>query len=224
MEITTRQYAIDNNMTRYFTGEPCKHGHNTERYTANGGCVECVNPTNNVRSKNLSPEVLVLEKERADRAERKLAVRQLEAQIKLDNARLREENRILKLSREDRISTATDLRVSRKQALAGMRPIKIMVRSAQLDTFKEILLTMAQSHCPTLVLADVVLNYYPVAGVVYQFRCFPDDEMALRAIGEELWKTNDGQLGIIARERALAMAQAEEDAEIEARWPTHDPI
>ena len=27
----------------YSTGEPCKHGHNAERYVINGGCTACIN-------------------------------------------------------------------------------------------------------------------------------------------------------------------------------------
>lgn len=37
----TRQEAIDQRLQRYFTGEPCKHGHVSERRTVNGTCLEC---------------------------------------------------------------------------------------------------------------------------------------------------------------------------------------
>lgn len=39
---TSRSEAIDKKSTRYFTGEPCKHGHVSDRVTSTGGCCECL--------------------------------------------------------------------------------------------------------------------------------------------------------------------------------------
>jgi len=44
MGIISRHQAITLNLKRFYSGQPCKHGHNCERYTLNGGCVDCVNP------------------------------------------------------------------------------------------------------------------------------------------------------------------------------------
>ena len=41
MEIITRKEAKEQGLVRYYTGKPCKHGHNDERYTAGFGCVTC---------------------------------------------------------------------------------------------------------------------------------------------------------------------------------------
>jgi hypothetical protein len=35
--------AFESGKTRYFTGEPCKHGHIAERMVSNGVCVDCLN-------------------------------------------------------------------------------------------------------------------------------------------------------------------------------------
>ena len=40
--IIDRDKARALGLTRFFTGEPCKHGHVVERYVSSGGCVECV--------------------------------------------------------------------------------------------------------------------------------------------------------------------------------------
>lgn len=40
-EITTRADALATGRARYYTGEPCKHGHVAERNTMSGACVEC---------------------------------------------------------------------------------------------------------------------------------------------------------------------------------------
>ena len=41
MEIITRQEAMQQGLTRYYTGKPCSHGHDAERYTNMTRCVEC---------------------------------------------------------------------------------------------------------------------------------------------------------------------------------------
>lgn len=41
MRIITRKTAKEKGLKRYFTGQPCKHGHVAERYTKSDRCVEC---------------------------------------------------------------------------------------------------------------------------------------------------------------------------------------
>ena len=41
MEIISRKEAMDRGLKRYFTGNPCKHGHVSERQTSKGVCVSC---------------------------------------------------------------------------------------------------------------------------------------------------------------------------------------
>jgi hypothetical protein len=45
MLIISRSEAIKKKLSRYFTGEPCKHGHISQRYTKTAGCIECVHPS-----------------------------------------------------------------------------------------------------------------------------------------------------------------------------------
>lgn len=52
--IMSRQEARVKGLTRYFTGEACKHGHNSQRLVSNKNCVECVNSANRVR-RNSNP-------------------------------------------------------------------------------------------------------------------------------------------------------------------------
>lgn len=39
--IISRDEALAQGLLRYFTGEPCKHGHVAERYVKNRACLEC---------------------------------------------------------------------------------------------------------------------------------------------------------------------------------------
>ena len=42
MKIISRADAKAQNLKHYYTGKPCKHGHDAERYTNDGKCVTCV--------------------------------------------------------------------------------------------------------------------------------------------------------------------------------------
>ena len=46
MEITTRAYAREKGLKSYFTGQACKNGHLTYRYTQSGSCAACIRTTN----------------------------------------------------------------------------------------------------------------------------------------------------------------------------------
>jgi hypothetical protein len=39
--ILTRQEALAIGYVHYYTGKPCKHGHDSERYTKSRTCIEC---------------------------------------------------------------------------------------------------------------------------------------------------------------------------------------
>jgi hypothetical protein len=42
MKIVSRQQAIEQKLTRYFTGKSCKHGHISEKRTSNRTCIDCL--------------------------------------------------------------------------------------------------------------------------------------------------------------------------------------
>lgn len=46
VEIITRREARASSLPRYFTGEPCKYGHRSERYTKTKICIECCQSRN----------------------------------------------------------------------------------------------------------------------------------------------------------------------------------
>lgn len=43
MKRITQREALDLGRTRFYTGKQCVHGHNSERYTLSGECVQCNN-------------------------------------------------------------------------------------------------------------------------------------------------------------------------------------
>jgi hypothetical protein len=46
MEIISAKDAGAANLKKYYTGKPCKHGHDSERYVKGGTCVACVYAAN----------------------------------------------------------------------------------------------------------------------------------------------------------------------------------
>lgn len=42
MQIIKRMAAAKLGLVTYYTGKPCKHGHDSRRYTTSGACVECL--------------------------------------------------------------------------------------------------------------------------------------------------------------------------------------
>ena len=45
MEIVSRSEAKSRGLNRYYTGAPCKNGHNSYRYTQSGTCASCIRAT-----------------------------------------------------------------------------------------------------------------------------------------------------------------------------------
>lgn len=53
MNIITRLDAAKSGLKRYYTGKPCKHGHDSERWVYNGHCVACTMETNKRRQADI---------------------------------------------------------------------------------------------------------------------------------------------------------------------------
>lgn len=54
-EIITRKAAIMADLPRYYTGKPCGRGHMSERFTANGVCIQC-SEENNAKREGSKPK------------------------------------------------------------------------------------------------------------------------------------------------------------------------
>jgi hypothetical protein len=71
MNIITRKEAKEQGLVRYFTGNPCKHGHLAEKITSNGNCSVCLRShtdkwkkTNPEKSKNIKKRTYQKNKEK----------------------------------------------------------------------------------------------------------------------------------------------------------------
>lgn len=52
MKIISKKEAKAKNLVRYYTGEPCKYGHYSERSVRNGDCIDCKNARSREKRKN----------------------------------------------------------------------------------------------------------------------------------------------------------------------------
>lgn len=57
MEKLTRQQAAQKGLHRYYTGKPCRNGHDAERYTSTGSCVVCSRENVNAYHKRIAEAV-----------------------------------------------------------------------------------------------------------------------------------------------------------------------
>lgn len=51
MELIKRKQALEQNLTYYYTGKPCRKGHTAQRRAINGCCTECEKEKNNSESR-----------------------------------------------------------------------------------------------------------------------------------------------------------------------------
>jgi hypothetical protein len=57
MEIITREAAIANSLSRYYTGQPCKYGHVVERLVSDRACLTCARKTRLAWAANNKPRM-----------------------------------------------------------------------------------------------------------------------------------------------------------------------
>lgn len=58
MKIITRQEAKEQNLSRYYTGKPCRRGHDCESYTKTGKCTRC-KALHDKKQRNASKSALI---------------------------------------------------------------------------------------------------------------------------------------------------------------------
>jgi len=62
MQIITRKEAKEKGLPRYYTGKPCKHGHDEQRRVANNRCLECHRQDSRKRYKDPVKRKQILQK------------------------------------------------------------------------------------------------------------------------------------------------------------------
>lgn len=53
MKIMSQMEAAKEGLARYYTGKPCKRGHDSERYVANGTCCQCHHDDQQARARTI---------------------------------------------------------------------------------------------------------------------------------------------------------------------------
>lgn len=107
MNIISRQEAIANNLTRYFTGSPCPRGHIAERLVSNRSCTECA------RAYGLSEEYKARNRLRKKSEEQKQKDRE-------NSSRYHKQNRE-RILEEMRVRNAEYYATHKKQILSSVK-------------------------------------------------------------------------------------------------------
>lgn len=185
-ELVSRQSAIDQKLSKYFTGEPCKRDHVSERYTINSGCVECVHPSFGEETKSTQSDEGLLAK--LEITKQRLALRQEELRIKLFNAESRRKDQEFAKENDKRLGKTRSTAQTVRHAITQMQTINIRVDEDNLLFFKGEVLKLAQSKCEDLSLYDLISTGRPRAGNIHVFRCFPEHAGQLRELQNSLEK------------------------------------
>lgn len=186
MEIISRQSAADQKLARYFTGEPCKRGHLSERYTVNTGCVLCTNPLS--ISSGRKANASVIKEERLELAKDRLLLHKEEVRLKLLNTESRIKYREFAEEQKMRLGKTRSIAQTVRHAIAQMQTVNIRVDEDNLLFFKGEVLKLAQSICEDLTLPDLISTGRPRAGNIHVFRCFPEHAGQLRDLQNSLEK------------------------------------
>ncbi len=156
MEIISRNDALSNGLKTYYTGELCKNGHKTYRYTQSGSCSKCVNSERVVSESNLVSRIIAL-RMRADALEAQLEKRQRE---NLDTV----------IEMRDKYNE----RKQRKELLKSFTQIKIMVNQPDIANAKALLMAYIMPLNAEITIDEVWLDQKPKVGVLYRILC-PDE-------------------------------------------------
>lgn len=196
MDIITRQQAVIQGLTKYFTGEPCKNGHLTYRYTHSCTCVDCIRASKvpNEDRSELQAQRVALELQKADQRERRLKL--AEAKIRLQ---------------EQKVA----LRPKPKRD--GMVEVRVLLHFDDLAHFKAIMHARAMEIDPTITMVELMTNKVPETvgqRSIHTFKCFGVDFDPLHKLENEIARNRvaRGDDPEALAHRAEMRRRAEEDA------------
>jgi hypothetical protein len=206
MEIITRQQAITAGLRKYFTGEPCKNGHLSERYVQSSTCESCI------RS-NVPDE--------ANRAQR-LSMSHQRAELERDKLALRQQRMKLEQDKFELSKTRVTLRGKAATKRDELIQFRVWLHYADVEFYKSVMLAYAIAIDPTVTIADLMTTRVPhMAGerALHTYRIFQVDQTNLRALEHQLERdrvasgTDNDEIAY----RAEMTRRLEEDAEERAR-------
>lgn len=187
MEIISRKDAINQGLNAYYTGEPCKNNHVAKRYVQSGTCSACISNRDPIPSNGHNSERQLISQQKLEIERDKIKLALERQRIAQERLALSQQKQRDKAERESRISQQKSTAEQRRETKADMRPVNLYSTLGDLPDLKTLVLMWAQQRAPGITLADVVVNKPPMGDVVYTFRCFPEDTIALRNFAEALY-------------------------------------
>lgn len=192
MQLSSRKIAQAAGLGQYFTGQPCKYGHVTHRYTQSGACAACVAAAaamTRVKENPRRDEMV------ADQAAR-LAAMQAE--------------------KAARVAAVLAERDARTAALNQLVEIRLRAFVADLPLVRDTVAAVGTSRYPMLSAAEFAAQGRPTdhggGTALYRFRVAPDDVELLRGVANALLGTHKVDLSHVYRHVAAQVERLATDA------------
>lgn len=178
MTFSTRKAALAAGSPTYFTGNPCKHGHISYRYTQSGGCRECINGA--VIGKNDPENLISITESKLEYMRAKHAAAEM---VEAARLKMMADTQIRKISPEnaDVIRYAS----ARRTVKENLTLTKVRVFDAERSGIALVAYGLAVMRFPELQPADIdpqlpPVHREPAGTAMHSFYCHPDDVQALR--------------------------------------------
>jgi len=180
--IITRNQAITEQRTRYFTGIPCRHGHVCERYTTTSGCIECLRPKIVKPTVTADPFTVAM-----------FEAQRIESLARIEAARLQ---RIADLEAAAKLKgDARNAALERNRRLRMLMPLNVFLHHEDVDGFLTYLQAVNAQLIPDITLVELSTNRRPSPhdGDVskYHFLCSPSLIVEARAFAASMCASND---------------------------------
>lgn len=220
-EIIARKDALARGLNKYFTGKPCSKGHVAERYTTSGTCQECLRPVTAIARvpRVVEGQVVSTTDPRLELMKEKLAIDRLVAETNARALEIRAQNSAVRLQDA---AIRQIRRETRRFIKENMTTVFLMVELEDYPVVVDMVWMAALMRNPAIT-KDEVITGRRTNEVTYVFRCFPDDKKTLLETSRTIWTARHCASVTVAREQAIASAQAAEAAAIDAEWPEFKP-
>lgn len=221
MDVVTRSHAIQQGLSKYFTGEPCKNGHIAQRYVQSCTCEMCIKAsviaTPDPQRSEMAKERLNIARERLELSKERARLREEEQKQRSERMQIRAEELKIKAARVAAHSIRSEVLDSKAQFMK----IRAVCPPEDLPVMKEFVHGLALIRIPSIKMADVCPLSLSRDGF-FTFLCSPEDRKLIHDYGWHLQNARYPPLNMVAeRERITAELQAEADASTE--WPEDTP-
>src|ERR1700744_6069952 len=191
MELISRKDAAKLGLKKYFTGEPCKNGHNCERYVTSGSCQECITKSRQIITESngeivrpldlLRQSKIETDKTKLELLNRRMAIQEMEAENERRRIALKEQSIALKIQSAEIKSKAQITREAKREHKQFLKehlvPVNIQAEGEDYHVAVNMVWMAALIRNPCVRKEDILTGRRKDGQ--YVMRCFPEDKLML---------------------------------------------